>query len=145
MRPEVVTIDNVVVPLLDGEEKEPLTDSEYQEQLLDWLGMVMLHSPRVVQHDTIDPYLSQWTLPDRFVESMGTEVSASALQSSRLVHAHWWGLASTKFTMQLLLLVRSEVGQRWFAMSATAFGGHAYALLCRGRREAAVWESDRAA
>ena len=139
VKPEVSKTDKVIIPPLDGDEGDGyLHDADYEEQLLDWLGMVILNSPRILDYDEVDPYLSLWRPPNAADASKSSETKS--VTTDTLVTMQWQGLASASFIRHLLLAIRKVIGHSWFAISASAFNGHSYMLLLNGSRKALMWE-----
>jgi len=106
----------------------------YEEQLLEWIGMVNMDSPRL-RPNSIDRYLCRYDLPEAF----DTDDSI-ALKSQNLVRISWHGFASAKFVLQAWLIPKAALGDYWFAMSASTFGDTSYTILCAGGRDVLLWE-----
>jgi hypothetical protein len=64
------------------------TDATYE--IVEWLGLVLLQSPRVLHGDNIDPYLSRYAAPE----------GSSELQSLRIVK--WQGLIGARWLTRIL-------------------------------------------
>lgn len=104
-------------------------------EILEWLTMVMSHSPRVKHDDSIDPYLSRYRLTSHADPAKATE--ASAVQN--LVTFHWHGLIHPAFVHRILLATLKASGNDWFALSARAFDGKSYAVL-QNKGNTLTWE-----
>jgi ribonuclease P/MRP protein subunit RPP40 len=63
--------------------------------LSEWLAMVALDSPRVSADDSVDPYLSRYTVPD-----------VDRAKPSNLVSLRWHGLAPSRWVMQLFFALQ---------------------------------------
>lgn len=71
----------------------PVDDTgEWSEDVLEWLGLVTLGSPRVQAGDKIDPYLCRPTLPE------GTPQDVLSIQIRR-----WKGMVDSSWVTQLLI------------------------------------------
>jgi ribonucleases P/MRP protein subunit RPP40 len=132
MKPSVRRIANAVVPIMRS--RDVISDPTYQEQLLEWLGLVFIDSPRIRADDDIDPYLCRYQLP----ESLGNGYQDT--EPRELVHVRWQGLLTSQFVTELLLLSRRSGGKNWMALAANDFEGTAYTVMCLDEREVLSWE-----
>lgn len=66
-------------------------DSEAIHEVTEWLGLVALGSPRVSSGDSIDSYLSRYTVPE----------GSSTSSSLRVIK--WQGLIGAKWLTNLLI------------------------------------------
>jgi hypothetical protein len=114
--------------------QEIVSDPLYEEQLLEWIGMASMDSPRV-QPNSIDRYLCRYDLP----ESFDAEDSI-AHQPQSLIHLRWHGLATSKFILGTWLVPKAALEDHWFALSAAGFGETSYTVLCAGGRNVMIWE-----
>jgi ribonuclease P/MRP protein subunit RPP40 len=134
MKPEITQIPDIIVPLNRSE--QAMLDPTYEEQLLEWVGMVVLNSPRV-RSDSIDRYLCRYDLP----EASHAEKSPPPKAQS-LVRLRWKGFSSANFVVRTWLIpkVALQLGDHWYALSAATFGNASYTVLCAGSRDVLVWE-----
>lgn len=65
-------------------------NAEASYELIEWLGLVVLQSPRVLHGDQIDPYLSRYAAPEGSTE----------IGSLRIIE--WQGLISARWLMRML-------------------------------------------
>jgi Ribonuclease P 40kDa (Rpp40) subunit len=65
-------------------------DAEASYELIEWLGLVVLQSPRVLHGDSIDPYLSRYAAPEGSTE----------IQSLRIIK--WQGLIGARWLTRML-------------------------------------------
>ncbi|KIW06679.1 uncharacterized protein PV09_02384 [Verruconis gallopava] len=138
LRPTVTRLKHLVPPFVYDE--EAIRDALYEEQLLEWLGMVMLESPRISQKDTIDSYLCKYTLPEEFVQT-----EESARQEQEVVHVRWHGFTSAAFLRHVWLTLRAATAEKselWFSVGASTFDGTSFTLLCNDGRNVMLWECD---
>lgn len=135
VRPICREIEGCPVPFVDAE--ATIADAIYEEQLLEWLGLVLLDSPRIKIHDVVDPYLCRYEFP----EAADIRTNGDAL---KLRHMQWKGLIPTRFITTMLLDIRKEAEKEWFAMNVSCFGGAAYAFICRRGKEGLLWDVERA-
>jgi ribonucleases P/MRP protein subunit RPP40 len=141
-KPEVTKVGPVhqeilagAVPLIDR--AETIADAMYEEQLLEWLGLVLLKSPRIALHDNVDPYLCRYELPEA---AESKENNNSPDTSQKLHHLQWKGLISSRFVTTLLLEMKKDLEKGWFGLNVSAFGGVSYTLLCLEGSEALFWD-----
>jgi ribonuclease P/MRP protein subunit RPP40 len=114
--------------------KQAISDRAYEEQLLEWIGMVTLDSPHVCPN-SIDRYLCRYDLP----KALDAEESPSPKPQS-LIRLRWHGFASANFVLRTWLVPKATLGDHWFTLSAAAFGNTSYTILCAGGRDVMVWE-----
>jgi hypothetical protein len=65
-------------------------DAEATYEIVEWLGLVLLQSPRVLHGDSIDPYLSRYAAPE----------GSSEMRSIRVVE--WQGLIGARWVTTIL-------------------------------------------
>lgn len=157
--PEETRMGNVIVPQLFVSDLTNLYAEEDALDLLEYLHMLQLKSPRVEKGDNINPHLSRYEVPD-----LGKGVT-----SKNLVTVQWRGFMSPAFVRNLFLMVRKEGfkgrkgvngtqdadvdmegsgmakedEEEWFAMSAQAFGGkNTWTVIQFAGRETLVWEME---
>jgi ribonuclease P/MRP protein subunit RPP40 len=147
--PSVRLMEGVLVPELTVDDLPRLYEQEESLELLEWLDMVSLDSPRIREGDRIDPFLSRYEVPDF---GKGVEVRD-------MVRVRWRGFIPPLFVRELFLAVRKEglkVGRdehdgeggtmmgeekRWFAMSAQGFEeSEGYTVMQWAGRETLCWE-----
>lgn len=106
------------------------SQESYEEaaELLEWIGLAMLVSPRVEAADHPDPYLARYQVPggDRSVEQQD------------LVRYRWRGFVHPGFVQKVLLAALRAAGDQWLAMNATAFDASAYTIWVEKGR-CATW------
>jgi ribonucleases P/MRP protein subunit RPP40 len=149
VRPEVVLMSDVLVPRLGGEMLEGLQDMESSMDLLEWMHLAAMESPRVRKGDRIDDYLSRYQVPNF---TRGAE-EKDAPVSRNLVRVRWRGFMTPTFVKEIYLFLRRngigggkdqpvDLGQKWFAMTANAFGGYGgcYTILQFAGRDILLWE-----
>ncbi|OJD25127.1 hypothetical protein ACJ73_03507 [Blastomyces percursus] len=122
--PDVNVLGTIMVPPLHlsgletdaGEEFLHETCDEIQE----WLGLVVLESPRVHANDTIDPYLSRYAPPNQ-----------DECQPVKLVKISWKGLLPSSWITQLFAVTLRQFApgpskpDGWFALTSFALGREA--------------------
>ncbi|CAN9162616.1 unnamed protein product [Alternaria alternata] len=160
MAPEETSMNNVLVPQLPVSDLTKLyAEEEEALDLLEYLHMLQLKSPRVEKGDNINPHLARYDVPD-----LGKGVA-----TRNLVTVRWRGFMSPTFVRNLFLTVRKEGSEcrkklngtqdtdvdmegnsmvkdeevGWFVMSAQAFGGkNAWTVMQFVGRETLVWETE---
>lgn len=133
-QPKVSPLSDVIVPV-DVDNKERISDPIYEEELLEWIGLATIDSPRIARKDDIDRFLCRYDLPEAFSQ----EHQAAAIPQN-LVHLSWHGFASAKFVRDIWLVAKVAGARHWFAMSASTFEDETYSILCLGDREVLLWE-----
>jgi ribonuclease P/MRP protein subunit RPP40 len=131
-QPQIIRIPDVVVSF--DRSKQTVSDPTYEEQLLEWIGMVTLDSPRI-RPDSVDRYLSRYDLPTPFDAEESTSPTPQTL-----VRLRWHGFASSQFVLRTWLIPKAGLGDHWFALSAAAFGNTSYTVVCAGGRDVLLWE-----
>ncbi|KAJ3495778.1 hypothetical protein NLG97_g3150 [Lecanicillium saksenae] len=87
---------------------EDKLEADAAADLYEWLSLVRLGSPRVVYNDSIDPYLSRYSVPD----SPPGETSVG--------RTSWDGLLNSSWASNLVsALLATCPEDSWFAISAT--------------------------
>jgi ribonuclease P/MRP protein subunit RPP40 len=109
-------------------------DELYQEQLLEWIGLAFINSPRILDTDHIDPYLCRYEFPDAYLDG------ANPKTVDDIVHIRWRGLIPPKFAAAVLSEVCHQQGQDWMAYSLTSFEGALWTSFATGNREFLCWE-----
>ncbi|EYE92718.1 ribonuclease P protein subunit p40 [Aspergillus ruber CBS 135680] len=159
-KPEIVECDVTRIPhrevlappsQMDITESTPSEDvQEHCNALSEWLAMIALESPRVTSTDTIDPYLSRYSVPD-----------ADDSNPTNLISLKWHGFINSRWITHLLTTLLLETSsqtvgaQSWIALSSNALGREAvdgrdgYTILSQSpndhsssspRRQCICWE-----
>ena len=133
VKPQVHHINKAKVPVFVP--PMGLNDYEYTADLLEWIGLAILDSPRVQANDPIDPYLSRYSFP--IAQDMdGNDVG---LSESDLVIVSWRGFMPPSFVEKLFTKVRRQAGKEWFALTAAGFNGEGYSVVNQSH-EVLTWE-----
>lgn len=117
-----------------------LSDPQHAEQLLEWLSLATLDSPRIRAGDDISSFLSRYEVP-----TFGDDIQDLALEatSRKLVRLQWHGFVPARSVARLWSLVsKAATGRDWAALSVCAFGGRAYAVLGLEGLDVLTWECD---
>jgi ribonucleases P/MRP protein subunit RPP40 len=119
--PEFTPLSSVSIPADILGDSKSLEDADFQSQLLEFLGLAMIHSPRVKAKDDIDPALCVYRLP-----SFGGD---STVQD--LVHVRYRGLLPASFIRRISSMARQEAQAKdlWWASRVTTFDGNAWTQL----------------
>ena len=133
VKPETHRTQNVRVPVFVP--STGLDDYEYAAEILEWVGLAMLDSPRVCADDSIDSYLSRYRVPVA-LDAEGKEMDVS---TTDLVIVRWRGFMPSSFAESLFTKVRRETGEKWFALSVCGFQDEGYSIVNSGR-EVLTWE-----
>lgn len=134
VKPKVSRIPDAIVPFV-VDNKEIIADPTYEEELLEWIGLATMDSPRIRSKDDTDRFLCRYDLPEGFP----TEDQEDAMPQT-LIHLRWHGFASAKFVRELWLDAKAVGARKWFALSASTFAAEMYTVLCPGDRDVLLWE-----
>ena len=124
VQPSIERLESVLIPPFPETVAQEETDGVVQ--LLEWLSLVTSSSPRVLQIDDIDSYLSRYEVPSDPNNGLDGETHE---QVHDLVKLHWHGFIPPQFTSTLLSTTLKACGSSWFAFSASAFDGTEYTFL----------------
>lgn len=132
--PEVETMgEDMVVPAFPKE--FDAGDQDTPLQLLEWLGLAMMGSPRVHQGDDVDPYLSRYQVP-QLVDGVEPE-------SEHLVKIRWRGFLPANLLQSIVIAALKATGKEdWFAFRSHTFDGKRHTFLQSGRHTL-TWEYER--
>ncbi|OQO12102.1 hypothetical protein B0A48_02741 [Cryoendolithus antarcticus] len=100
-------------------------DDEEAAELLEWLTLTMMGSPRVLETDKVDPYLCRYSVPTLTADGSQT------IQD--LTHFRWHGFIPSQVSTKILLAALKVSGDDWMAMSGSAFDGNSYTILKHGK------------
>ncbi|KAK5168054.1 uncharacterized protein LTR77_006622 [Saxophila tyrrhenica] len=131
VQPKTETLHQVTVPSFP-QTIQP-DDHDIAAELLEWLTMVAMDSPRVRSEDHLDSYLSRYQVPDI------SENGVSGGSNQDLVRLRWHGLVPSWKAQEIYLAALKASGDGWFAMHAYAFDGSAYTVL-QDKQHTSTWE-----
>ncbi|KNG51267.1 ribonuclease rpp40 [Stemphylium lycopersici] len=150
---------DVLVPRLSPSDLSGLYGEDNALDLLEYVQMLSLKSPRINKRDVIDPHLSRYDVPN-FGRGVG---------SGHLVLVQWKGFLPPSFVRNIFLAIRKEAFKnkkttngtqegdismegdsvvdeeqeegKWFFMSAQAFGGkNSWTVMQFADRQTLAWE-----
>lgn len=127
LQAQVLSSEGVVFPWVD--DVKSLREQLYQEQLLEWIGLVLIKSSRVRAKEDVDAYLCRYTLPEAF------EPKAQNYETT-VTHLRWQGLIPARFIRELLAVVEpllDEHGKRWCAIGSKSIEGRTCLSVRKGR------------
>ncbi|KAJ9627710.1 hypothetical protein H2203_002922 [Taxawa tesnikishii (nom. ined.)] len=118
-----------------------ISENEDQEalELLEWMRLVSLSSPRVRAGDAPEPVLYRYGIP-QFSDTTAND-GAEQDTSKNLVRLRWHGLIPAQFASGVLSAAVQTTGDEWCAMTAQAFDGKSYTILKNGGN-AMTWECE---
>lgn len=96
-------------------------DQEGVTELLEWLSLAMLDSPRVRNGDNIDPFLCRYQPP--------SSKTGEPPKPADLVTLKWHGFIPSTIATKVLLAAMRTSQETWFAMSGETLDGKAYTIL----------------
>lgn len=159
IEPTVEKLDCILVPNILSGAFTGLYGEDESLELLEWLHMLSLKSPRLDKGDSIDPHLSRYEVPD-----LGQGVAAKTIICVKLR-----GFITPTFVRDLFIAIKSRglkskgringtqdvvmegnstldvdaIEKWWFAMSAQGFGGkNAWSVMQFAGRDTLVWEME---
>lgn len=119
IEPQVVTMAKALVPFMPAELKEE--DYAESAEILEWISLAMMGSPRIREKDDMDSLFSRYQVPGISGDPQGED----------LVRLRWRGLIPGQFAYKVLLAAMKASGDKWMAVTGTAFAGDAYAVLVK--------------
>lgn len=147
--PSTTILRNVLSPKLTVGDLLQLREQEDAMELLEWIHLLSISSPRLRASDKIDPFLSKYEVP-----GFGQE-----LVKRDIVRVRWRGFVPPQFVREMFLAVRkeglkvskgdhdgeggtqAEKEERWFAMNVKGFGeNESYTVMQWAGRETVCWE-----
>lgn len=176
--PEIHKMSNVLVPIwptptqkVNNNNKKsstttptpknpiPIPDPIQSTELLEWISLAILGSPRISADDVMDSYLCRYSVPSSsFVgeRSPGSaeEEKQEKLSEQQISKFRWRGLVHPGFVMRVVLAALKASGgnsssggggtdgedhHQWMAMSAAGFDGEGYTVLIHDG-ECVTWE-----
>lgn len=109
---------------LDLEAEALKDDHDTVLEVMEWLSMLVLESPRLRFDDTINPYLSRYAVPTMVSRA------ASSAQPGTVHLAEYHGYLHTDFIRHLLIaLLKKRSAFDWFSMTVDTFDRRSYTLL----------------
>jgi ribonuclease P/MRP protein subunit RPP40 len=123
VKPQPIPLKNALLPPFPSQSE----DSDDETELLEWLSLAMARSPRILEGDSVDPYLCRY------------EPCETSKPVDLLLY-QWQGFAPAAFVQTILLAaMKASVGDDgWFALGGEAFGGEGYMVL-RDGGEVRTW------
>lgn len=134
-QPKIVAVTPGIDPLNGARVPEPTReirddDHDLANDLLEWLTLATIGSPRVQQKDKIDSYLSKYQV----CENEDMECTTRDLTILR-----WHGFIPAAFIKGVVLAAMKASGAEAFGVNAIGFDGRAYCILQR-RHYTLTWE-----
>lgn len=98
----------VITPTIPGLEDNGRCGQDTAAELYEWISLVRLQSPRILHKDSLDAYISRYSVPD------------CPPGNTRVGHISWDGLLSSSWVSTMAsALMASCPEASWFAISAT--------------------------
>lgn len=90
--------ESILIPPFSGDQIRALKTEadirDYCNDILEWLSLISLDSPRISTNDTIDPYLSRYAVPQQ-----------EFAKSSATVSVKWRGLIPSQWIIHLFITI----------------------------------------
>jgi ribonuclease P/MRP protein subunit RPP40 len=158
VEPTVIRLEGCLCPKLGSGDLSVLYEEDESLEMLEYIHMLSLDSPRIKANDAIDPHLSRYEVPD-----FGAGVATRGF-----VCVRWKGFVSPAFIRDVFLGARRDgfrskkavngtqqdgdvdmdgVGQEqegsWFALSAQGFGGkQSWTTMQFEEGQTMTWETE---
>ena len=133
VKPELETMTAIQVP----EPTPDIQDDDYDiaNELLEWLSLTTMCSPRIQHKDKIDTYLSRYRVPG------GGNLDGESLTCTTqdLVTFRWHGFITAASIKNIVLAALTASGKSWFGMTVHTFDGKAYSILQK-KHHTMTWE-----
>lgn len=119
------------------EPTEEIQEGDYDtaNELLEWLSLATMCSPRIQSTDKIDTYLSRYRPPGDSDSDGGT----MKCTTQDLVRFQWHGFLPDSFVRKIFIASMKASGSGWFGMTASGFDGNTYTILQRNHHTM-TWE-----
>jgi ribonuclease P/MRP protein subunit RPP40 len=157
MEPSTTMLEGVLVPKLGESALDKLYEQDESLDMLEYLNLLSLESPRLKAKDSVDPAISRYEVPD----------FGPGRTTRDMVCVRWRGLLTPAFVRDVFLGTTSTVYKsrgktngtsnedvdgdvdmgtaeaKWFALSAQGFGGHhSWTVMQFENRETLTWEAE---
>ena len=123
LKPTISKRDLTVFPFVSS--AESLREQMYQEQLLEWIGLVLIKSTRIQRDDKVDPYICRYQFPEAFEETRDTK-------AENLTHLRWHGLIPPKLVREIINVLESELNKGWFVIGSKSLEGRTCFAVAEG-------------
>lgn len=132
--PETLHMEDVLVPSFPDKFEDEEQSQVEATELLEWLSLVCLDSPRVRQGDKIDAFLSRYEVPD--LQANGPDP-----KSVNIVKLHWHGFMPSAWVAKIFTAAIKASGDEWFAMQVCGFEAKNHVILKRDGKTL-TWECE---
>ena len=134
-QPKIKTVEPHIEPLNDIYVPEPGQDIREDDHhlandLLEWLSLAAMGSPRIHRLDKIDTHLSGYQIPD---------AADMACSTQDIIRYRWHGLLPAMFIKNIVSASLKASGTEWFGLNVVGFDGRAYSILQR-KHHTLTWE-----
>jgi len=107
-------------------------DQVYQEELLEWIGLILIDSSRIQSSDTTDPFICRYQLPEAFKSDYEAE-------DCTIVHLRWNGFMSSPFIRAVVRTVTSDTVKSWCILGSKGLERQTRFTLCT-QDHALAWD-----
>lgn len=151
-------MEGVTAPFFPGDLSQD--DTIEAVELLEWIQLAMLDSPRLRQNDSDDAYLCRYQIPDlsHIGKSIPSESTingngdseankqsyqaATSAEAVRLVRLRWHAFIPCKIITEVMTnLLKVLAPEDWFALRSQSFDGKSYTMLKRSG-SVMLWECE---
>lgn len=124
---------DVKMPVLP-EDMAGISDDDAVE-LLEWISLANIISPRLQRDDQLDTYLSRYKVPLPSDESSST----NSIEAQELLVLRFRGFMPPEFVRKIFLASLKATDDSWLALTAHSMTGEAYTFLHKDHRTM-TWE-----
>jgi len=151
VQPDLNELNGINVPCLPSQISDKHTIDA--TELLEWLHLAFLASPRLRNGDNIDSSLCQYQIPnlaqDLLTSGDPTTIHPSSPKANLvpchvddLVRLRWRGLLPAKYISRLFMALLKKLPQeQWLSIRVESFDGSVYTIMKRGE-SAMLWECE---
>lgn len=129
---KVTTLDGLSVPHFPEKFADDEDSRVQAEELLEWLSLVCLDSPRVRDGDAIDTFLSRYRVP---------VLEGQEAQKADLVRLRWYGFMPATWVTNVFTAAVKASGEDWFAVQVGGFEERGVVVL-KVDGKALTWECE---
>lgn len=158
LAPKVHEMEGLTIPSFTGDFSDE--DSIEAVELLEWIQLAMLDSPRLRKNDSIDTYLCRYQIPD--LSHIGNSIpkdakingasegeagtlshsAANSAEAVDLVRLHWHAFIPCNMITEVMTnLLKVLAPEDWFALRSQNFDGKSYTILKRNG-SVMLWECE---
>lgn len=118
----------------------------YAEELLEWIGLACIASPRIASTDNVDAFLCRYRGPsDPYADALHQQMDVDERKgTASVVCLRWHGFLPPAAVKLIMLAAESACTseQSWIAMTVSGFESQSYTVCSVGRRVWLSWQCE---